>query len=75
MARRGGVSADVQRILDDPGDRQTLIVLFIPSHDKDEKELPDQDVWAESALDLFADQFEGVQLLLQHSFSCRPRDI
>ena len=67
MARRAGVSADVQRILDDPGDRQTLIVLFIPSHDKDDNELPNQDVWADSALDLFAEQFDGATAFLTYA--------
>jgi hypothetical protein len=59
MPGKGKNAANVQRILDDPGDRQTLVVLFIPSHDSDEKELPHQDVWADSALDLFADLFNG----------------
>ena len=59
MATKGKIPAVVQKILDDPGDQQTLVVLFIPSHDGDEEELRDQDVWADSALDLFADLFNG----------------
>jgi hypothetical protein len=59
MSGKGKTAEEVQRILDDPGDRQTLIILFIPSHDRDEKELTNQDVWAESALDLFAELFTG----------------
>jgi hypothetical protein len=59
MAGKGKIAAEVQEILDDPGDQQTLVVLFIASHDREEQELPDQDVWADSALDLFADLFSG----------------
>jgi len=33
--------------------------LFIPSHDKDQKELPAPDQWADAALDLFAELFGG----------------
>jgi hypothetical protein len=40
-------------------ERQDLIILAIPSHDKKEKELKDQDQWANAALDLFADLYGG----------------
>jgi hypothetical protein len=60
MAGKGKTAADVQKILDDPGNQQTLVVLFIPSHDgQDEKPLPSQDVWADNALELFAEIFGG----------------
>jgi hypothetical protein len=39
--------------------RQVLVILFIPSHDKNEQELPAQDQWADAALELFADLFGG----------------
>ena len=39
--------------------RQALVILFIPSHDKDQKELPAPDQWADAALDLFAELFGG----------------
>src|SRR5260370_41522079 len=32
--------------------RQGLVILFIPSHDKNEQELPAQDQWADAALEL-----------------------
>lgn len=52
---------DAERILDDlRADRKMiLVILFIPSHDRDEKELKNQDFWADAALDLFADLFGG----------------
>jgi hypothetical protein len=37
--------------------RQDLVILIIPSHDKKEVELKDQDMWASAAMDLFADLF------------------
>ncbi len=40
-------------------ERQDLIILIVPSHDKSEVELPDQDVWAASALDLLGDLYGG----------------
>ena len=39
--------------------RQILVILFIPSHDRDEKELQTRDLWADAALDLFAELFGG----------------
>jgi hypothetical protein len=60
MARKSP-SAEVERIrrdLESPN-RQALVILFIPSHDKDEEELPDQDQWADAALALFAELFGG----------------
>jgi hypothetical protein len=33
--------------------------LFVPSHDRDEKELKTRDLWADAALDLFAELFGG----------------
>jgi hypothetical protein len=43
--------------------RQVLVILFIPSHDKNEQELPAQDQWADAALELFADLFGGATAL------------
>jgi hypothetical protein len=43
---RKSPSPEVERILrelESPKERQVLVILFIPSHDKDEKDLPDQD--------------------------------
>jgi hypothetical protein len=52
---------DVQRILKDieSGDRKSLVILFIPSHTKKENEIAAQDQWADAALDLFAELYDG----------------
>ena len=39
--------------------RQDLVILIIPSHDKDEKPLKDQEMWAGQAMELFADLYGG----------------
>lgn len=36
-----------------------LVILAIPSHDDQNEPLPDQEQWAESALELFADLYGG----------------
>jgi len=41
------------------GERQDLVMLFIPSHDKHEKPLNNQDVWAGEAMELFKDLYRG----------------
>jgi hypothetical protein len=41
------------------GKRRTLVILPIPSHDKDDKKLSNQDQWADAALDLFAELYSG----------------
>ncbi len=43
--------------------RQVLVILFIPSHDKNEQELPAQDQWADAALELSRIYSAGQQLL------------
>lgn len=40
-------------------ERQDLLILIIPSHDRQENELPDQEMWASAALDLLGDLFGG----------------
>jgi len=57
----GSSSPEVERIASDVemGRQQVLVILFIPSHDRDEKELKTRDLWADAALDLFADLFGG----------------
>jgi hypothetical protein len=57
----GSSSRDAKRIARDMemGKQQVLVILFIPSHDRDERELTDRDLWADAALDLFADLFGG----------------
>jgi hypothetical protein len=36
-----------------------MIILIVPSHDKKNKKLNNQEQWAEGAMDLFADLFGG----------------
>jgi hypothetical protein len=57
----GSSSPEVERIATDVemGRQQVLVILFIPSHDRDEKELKTRDLWANAALNLFADLFGG----------------
>jgi hypothetical protein len=38
---------------------QELVILVIPSHDEDNKRIPDQDAWAEAAIMLLADLYRG----------------
>jgi hypothetical protein len=57
----GSSSPEAERIARDMemGKQQVLVILFIPSHDRDERELKDRDLWADAALDLFSDLFDG----------------
>ncbi len=57
----GSSSPEVERIASDVemGRQQVLVILFIPSHDRDEKDLKTRDLWADAALNLFADLFGG----------------
>ncbi len=41
------------------GARQDIVILIIPSHDKNEKEMKNQDVWAGEAMELFKDLYRG----------------
>jgi len=57
----GSNSPEVERIARDVemGRQHVLVILFIPSHDRGEKELKTRDLWADAALNLFADLFGG----------------
>jgi len=57
----GSSSPEVARIASDVemGRQQVLVILFIPSQDRDEKEMKTRDLWADAALNLFADLFGG----------------
>jgi len=57
----GSSSPEAERIARDmeAGRQQVLVILFIPSHDREEKELKTRDLWANAALDLFAELFGG----------------
>jgi hypothetical protein len=52
---------ELDRIISDlhADKRQDLLILIIPSHDKHEEPLKDQDRWARAGLDLVADLFGG----------------
>lgn len=39
--------------------RQDLLILIVPSHDKKENELTDQEMWAAAGLELLGDLFGG----------------
>jgi hypothetical protein len=41
------------------GERQDLVILFIPSHDKKNKPINNQEFWADAAMNEFADLFKG----------------
>jgi hypothetical protein len=47
--------------------RHDLVVLFIPSHDKKQNPLNNQDQWAKAAGELFADLFTGATAF--HAFA------
>jgi hypothetical protein len=39
--------------------RQDLVVLIIPSHDRQDNELSNQEMWANAAMEMFADLYRG----------------
>ena len=41
------------------GEKQDIVILIIPSHDKDEKPIKNQDVWAGEAMELIKDLYGG----------------
>ena len=41
------------------GERQDLLILIIPSADKNDETLDDQEMWANAAMELFADLYGG----------------
>ncbi len=52
---------EIERIVSiiNADERQDILILIIPSHDKHDKPLRDQEIWAGSAMDLFADLYRG----------------
>ncbi len=52
---------EVERIISvlQSGARQDIVILIIPSHDKNEKAIKNQDVWAGEAMELFKDLYRG----------------
>lgn len=61
MARQKSLFPELDEIISvlHSDKRQDLIILIIPSHDKKEEPLKDQDMWASSAMDLFAELYGG----------------
>ena len=45
------------------GAPQVVVILFIPSHDKKQKPLQDQPMWASEAMDLFGRLYRGATAL------------
>lgn len=56
MAKRD--IADIKKRLKN-GDRHDLVILAIPSHDKNNKPLSTQEVWADSGMELFSELYGG----------------
>jgi hypothetical protein len=52
---------EIERIISriNADERQDIVILIIPSHDKNDKPLKDQEVWAGIAMELFADLYGG----------------
>jgi len=52
---------EIERIISviNADERQDIVILIIPSHDKNDKPLKDQELWAGSAMELFADLYGG----------------
>ena len=64
---------EIQRIISiiDADERQDIVILIIPSHDKNDKPLRDQEIWAGSAMDLFADLYRAPRLSRRFKVSIR----
>lgn len=60
MAKKG-LFPEVEQIISiiNKDERQDLVILIIPSRDRNDKPLKDQEVWAGAAMDLFADLYRG----------------
>jgi hypothetical protein len=60
MAKKG-LFPEVEQIISsiNKDERQDIVILIIPSHDRTDKPLKDQQVWAGAAMELFADLFGG----------------
>ena len=41
------------------GEQQVLLVVFVPSHAQDEKPIPDQEFWANGAIDIMSKLYGG----------------
>src|SRR5260370_35128209 len=60
MAKRAKLR-EIEQIISiiNKDERQDIVILIIPSHDKSNKPLKDQEIWAGNAMDLFADLYRG----------------
>lgn len=58
---KGELFPEVEQIITiiNKDERQDLMILIIPSHDKNDKPLTDQEIWAGNAMELFADLYTG----------------
>lgn len=60
MAKKG-LFPEVEQIISiiNKDERQDIVILIIPSHNRNDKPLKDQEAWAGAAMDLFADLYRG----------------
>jgi hypothetical protein len=50
-----------------------VVILFVPSHDRNQKELTDRDIWANQALELFGKLFTGATAFQNLSGIYQPK--
>ena len=60
-AKQKGLFPELEKIISvlQSNRRQDIIILIIPSADKKEDELKNQDIWADAAMELFAENYGG----------------
>ena len=66
MAKKKAPRDDAEQVISLllSGERQDLLILIVPSHDRHEKPLRNQDEWANAALDLFGELYGGATALV-----------
>jgi hypothetical protein len=60
---------EVDQILEalDAEPRQILLILFVPSHDKHNKALTNQDIWAGEAMEVFKELYRGATAFMTYA--------
>ena len=73
---KGSTNAEVLRIVQaiEAGDRQSLVILIVPSHTRWKMEIAAQDIWADAALDLFAELYGGATAFNTYAGIYRNKD-
>lgn len=46
---------------------QDLVIVVVPSHDKNKREIPDQDRWADAAMRTLSDLYRGATSFVAHA--------